>query len=474
MVYQDTTLTYTQLNTHANQLAHMLITRGVGRECAVAVLVERSIELVVSILAVLKAGGFYVPLDTRYPLTRMELIITETGASVLVTDQTGTAHPLPAGVRVVVVDAGRGDAKASSGNPGIRGNPEQLAYVMYTSGSTGTPKGIAITHRDVMELACDPCWCSGDHQRVLLHSPPAFDASTYELWIPLLTGAQVVVAPPGELNITTLERVITQHKATGLWLTASLFHLIAEQSPDCLAGVRQVWAGGEAVSGVAIARVQEACPAISIVNGYGPTETTTFATRHPMRAAHDAAHTVPIGRPMANTRVFVLDAGLQLVPPGTVGELYIAGAGLARGYLGRPGLTAQRFVACPFGPGGARMYRTGDLVRWNGDGNLEFVGRVDDQVKIRGFRVEPGEIETVLRQCPGVAQAVVIAREDRPGDQRLVGYVVAVTGGVLVAQLVREFVRGQLPEFMVPAAVVVLDGLPLTPNGKLDRAALPA
>ncbi|MGH3779323.1 MAG: amino acid adenylation domain-containing protein, partial [Pseudonocardiaceae bacterium] len=474
VVCGDITLTYTQLNTRANQLAHTLITQGVGRESAVAVLVERSVDLVVSILAVVKAGGAYVPLDTRYPLARMELIIAETAASVVVTDQAGRAYLLPDSAQVVVVDADGGGVEGDPGDPGIVCDPGQLAYVMYTSGSTGQPKGIAVTHRDVVELAWDPCWCGGDHQRVLVHSSPAFDASTYELWVPLLGGGQIVVAPPGELDTNILERVITQHQVTGLWLTASLFHLIAEQCPDCLAGVRQVWTGGEAVSGVAVARILAACPATRVVNGYGPTETTTFAARHLMRAPYDAAPIVPIGRPMANTRVFVLDAGLQPVPVGVVGELYIAGAGLARGYLHRPGLTAQRFVACPFGGPGGRMYRTGDLVRWNPGGSLEFMGRVDDQVKVRGFRIEPGEIETVLMGHSEVAQTAVIARQDRPRDQRLVAYVVAAAGTALSPELLREFVRVRLPEYMVPAAVVVLDGLPLTPNGKLDRAGLPA
>jgi amino acid adenylation domain-containing protein/non-ribosomal peptide synthase protein (TIGR01720 family) len=429
VVCGDTTLTYTELNARANHLAQELIARGVGRECAVAVLMERSLALVVSILAVVKAGGVYVPLDTRYPLARMELVMTDTAASVLLTDQTTRAHQLAESAQVIVVEIDACLAEQDPGDPGIACDPEQLAYVMYTSGSTGAPKGIAVTHRDVAELAWDSCWRGGDHRRVLLHSPPAFDASTYELWVPLLGGGQIVVAPASELDVATLERVITRHKITGLWLTAGLFHLMAEQRPGCFAGVRQVWAGGEVVSSGAVARVLEACPATMVVNGYGPTETTTFAAHHPMRAPYDAAQTVPIGRPMANTRVFVLDCGLQPVPVGVVGELYVAGAGLARGYVGRPGLTAERFVACPFGEPGARMYRTGDVVRWNADGNLEFVGRADNQVKVRGFRIEPGEIETVLREHPQIAQAAVIVREDRSEDRRLVAYVVADSAG---------------------------------------------
>ncbi len=474
VVCEDITLTYAELNAQANRLAHVLIARGVGLESAVAVLLERSVHLVVSILAVVKAGGTYVPLDTRYPLDRRCLVMKETGASVLLTDQALAVHELPHGADVVIVDADPGPREPDPGDPGIACDPEQLAYVMYTSGSTGQPKGIAVTHRDVVSLALDPCWQGGAHKRVLMHSPSAFDASTYELWVPLLCGGQIVVAPAGELDMGTLERVITHHKVTGLWLTSGLFSLMAEHCPGCFAGVREVWTGGDVVSAAAVARVLEACPATKVVNGYGPTETTTFAAHHAMRAPFDGAHTVPIGRPMANTRLYVLDAGLQPVPFGVAGELYIAGAGLARGYLHRAGLSAQRFVADPYGPPGARLYRTGDLVRRRTDGDLEFVGRVDDQVKIRGFRIEPGEIETVLAQHPDVAQAAVITREDQRDDKRLVAYVVAATDSAPQSESLRHYLRQRLPEYMVPAAVVVLDRLPLTPNGKLDRKALPA
>jgi amino acid adenylation domain-containing protein/non-ribosomal peptide synthase protein (TIGR01720 family) len=472
VVFQDTILTYTQLNTRANQLAHRLITRGVGRESAVAVLVDRSIELVVSILAVVKAGGVYVPLDARYPLSRMRVVMEETGASVLVTEQTTHVHQLAESAHVVVnVDPCL--VGQDSGDPGIVCDPEQLAYVMYTSGSTGAPKGIAVTHRNVASFALDPCW-RGAHERVLMHSPSAFDASTYELWVPLLSGGQIVIASPGEVDIPSLEQVITEHDITSVFLTTSLFNLMAEHNPGCCAGVQQVWTGGEMVSPPAIQSVLDACPKTIVVHGYGPTETTTFATCHVVRPQYEVSHTVPIGRPLANTQVYVLDGGLQPVPVGVVGELYIAGVGLARGYLHRPGLTAERFVACPFGEPGGRMYRSGDLVRWNSDGDLVFVGRADEQVKVRGFRIEPGEIETVLTEHPQVGQAVVIAWEDRPGDKRLIAYVVAASGTIVGLDLLREYVRERLPEYMMPAAFMVLDRLPLTPNGKLDRAALPA
>jgi amino acid adenylation domain-containing protein len=413
VVFGDVTLSYAQLNTKANQLAHALIAQGVGQETAVVVLLGRSVDLIVSILAVVKTGGTYVPLDSGCPASRMNLIMEETRASVLLTDRATQIQQFPRSVQVLIVDADPSITTQNPDDPGIACDPEQLAYVMYTSGSTGQPKGIAITHRDVAELALDPCWQGGDHQRVLLHSPSAFDASTFELWVPLLNGGQAVIAPP-ELDIRTLERAITRHQVTSVFLTTALFNLMAEQRPECFAGTRQVLTGGEMVSPPAIQRVLDACPETVVAHVYGPTETTTFATYHAIRPPSRLNGTVPIGRPMANTRAYVLDAALRLTPPGGVGELYIAGAGLARGYLHQPGLTAGRFVADPYGPAGTRLYRTGDLVRWRPDGDLEFVGRADDQVKIRGYRIEPGEIETVLTEHPQVAQAAVIARQDHP------------------------------------------------------------
>jgi acyl-coenzyme A synthetase/AMP-(fatty) acid ligase/acyl carrier protein len=333
---------------------------------------------------------------------------------------------------------------------------------------------VAVRHRDVVALAFDRCFTGGGHERVLLHSPLAFDASTYELWVPLLNGGQVVVAPPGDLDTASLRQVITDRGVTGLWLTAGLFRLIAQDVPDCLARVREVWTGGDVVAAAAVRRVLQACPGLVVVDGYGPTETTTFATSYRISTSEPVPETVPIGRPLDNMRVYVLDRGLRPVPVGIAGELYVAGAGLARGYLNRPGLTAERFVACPIGGPGARMYRTGDVVRWTIEGELEFLGRADEQVKIRGFRIESGEVEAVLASHPGVAQVAVIAREDEPGRKRLVAYVVPVADEPVDLGHLRAYAATVLPEYMVPAACVVLDGLPLNANGKVDRRALPA
>ncbi|MBV6697676.1 non-ribosomal peptide synthase/polyketide synthase [Kitasatospora aureofaciens] len=455
----DTAVTYRELDARANRLARALAAQGAGPEGTVAVLLDRSIELVTAILAVVKTGAAYVPLDPRFPSSRIDLMRRETGAGVLLSEDVLTAL---------------GGTEQDDSALGIDCHPRQLAYVMYTSGSTGQPKGVGVTHHDVTALALDPCWATGGHERVLLHSPTAFDASTYELWVPLLTGGRVVVAPPGQLDAPTLARTIARHGVTGMFLTAGLFHLLADEQPDCFTGARSVWAGGDVVSPAAVARVMAACPGLAVTNGYGPTEATTFALSHPPAEPPVASHPLPLGRPLANMRAHVLDGGLRPVPPGVVGELYLAGAGLARGYLGRPGLTAQRFVADPDGPAGERMYRTGDLARRRTDGTLEFVGRADDQVKLRGFRIEPGEIETALCGLPGVAQALVLAREDRPGDHRLVAYVVPTAQAAPEPSALADDLRQQLPEYMVPSAFVLLDALPLTANGKPDRRALPA
>ncbi|MBB1258527.1 non-ribosomal peptide synthetase [Streptomyces alkaliterrae] len=421
--FGDRSVSYAELDALADVLAARLVAAGVGPEEPVALLQDRSVELVVSILAVLKAGGAYVPLDDRYPAERLAHILDETGAKLVLVD---AAHreTTPPGVRALAVDE-PGEAAAAVG-VGDRPapTPDRLAYVMYTSGSTGVPKGVGVTHRDVAALARDRSFGPGAHRRVLLHSPQAFDASTYELWVPLLSGGEVVVAPPTEIDLPTLERLVAERRVTALWLTAGLFRLLADESPGALAGVAEVWTGGDVVPADSVRRVMAHCPGTTVVDGYGPTETTTFATRHRVRPGAEVPASMPIGAPLDNMRVYVLDPELRPVPVGVAGELYVAGAGVARGYLGRPEATSERFVACPFGPPGARMYRTGDQVRWNASGELEYLGRVDDQVKIRGFRIEPGEIESALTDSPLVSQAAVVVREDRPGDKRLVAYLV--------------------------------------------------
>jgi amino acid adenylation domain-containing protein len=459
-------LSYAELDAAANQVAHRLIRAGVARDGRVAVSMRRSADMIVALLGVLKAGGAYVALDERYPPERRRLILAQTEATVVLTDSAESMADVSSDATVLVIGEATRTAEPVH-DPGIDSHPAQLAYVVYTSGSTGTPKGVAVTHRDVVGLAMDPCWRGDGQERVLVHSPLAFDASTYEIWVPLLTGGQAVVAPQA-VDVTALERLICEHDVTALWLTAGLFRAVAEERPGVLSRLRQVWTGGEAVSPSAMRRVRDACPETVLVDGYGPTETTTFAT-HWAFETDELTGSVPIGRPLANMRAHVLDASLRPVPAGVVGELYVAGAGVARGYVRRPGSTAERFVADPFGPPGERMYRTGDLARWGDGGMLEFAGRADDQVKIRGFRVEPGEIEAVLAGHPQVRQAAVISRQGR-----LVAYVVSEPDTWLDPASLRQLAAKALPGYMVPSDHVRLDALPLTANGKLDRGALPA
>ncbi|MGW4551930.1 amino acid adenylation domain-containing protein, partial [Streptomyces violaceorubidus] len=470
-------LTYAELNARANRLARGLLAKGLRPESRVGVLMERSADLVVVLLAVAKAGGVYVPLSTAYPDSRMRWILSATGSEVLVTDTAladraaevaGDAPVLPVSGTDEPIAAGEDD-----GDLVLDIRPDRLVYVMFTSGSTGEPKGVAVTHADVTALAADRRWRDGVVDRVPLHSPHAWDGSTFELWAPLLNGGRVVVAPPGELDIESLRRLIVDHGVTALFLTTGLFRVLAQEHPECLAGVRQVWTGGDLASVEAMRRVRERCPATTVVHVYGPTETTTFATCHEV-GEQDTAPTaagVPIGRPMDGMLHYVLDEALRPVPPGVPGELFVAGAGLARGYWHRADLTAERFVADPYGAPGTRMYRTGDVVRWDREGRVEFLGRADGQVKVRGFRIELAEIEAAFAAHPAVAQVAVVVREDRPGDKRLAAYVVPAAAGS--GQELRDHLASALPDYMVPQAIVELDALPLTSIGKLDRRALP-
>ncbi|MER6146414.1 amino acid adenylation domain-containing protein, partial [Streptomyces sparsogenes] len=478
VVYDGRQLTYAELNARANRLARHLIGLGVGPGDGVAVWMARSADLIVALLAVLKTGGFYVPLHEGYPVDRLRSVVRDCRAGVLLTDRPAQADEFASGARVVEVTGELLDAAPEEhvGNVVVGGrHPQQLAYVMYTSGSTGEPKGVAVPHRGVVELALEKSWSDEAHRRVLMHHPHAFDASDYEIWVPLLSGGSIVVAPDERLDAKALRTLMVDGQVTAVELTAGLFRVIAEEDPGCFAPVQEVLTGGDVVSPTAVRQVLQACPEVRIRALYGPTEITLCATQHLMTPATPPGSSVPIGRPMDNTRVYVLDHALQPVPAGVAGELYIAGTGLAHGYINRPALTAERFVPDPYGPPGTRMYGTGDLARWNPDGTLEHLGRTDTQVKIRGFRIEPGEVEAVLSSHDAVTQAAVLVREDQPGDKRLVGYVVPTDTavGVETAQVL-EAAKDQLPDYMVPAALVAVERLPVTANGKLDRKALPA
>ncbi|MGW0991690.1 amino acid adenylation domain-containing protein, partial [Streptomyces sp. NPDC002486] len=463
-------LSYRQLDARANQIAHALIAAGVRRGSLVGVCLERGPDAVAALLGVWKAGAGYVPLDTDYPSARLASMLRDADVQVVVS-QGGLADLLTDFDGVVVQVESVDESSFPSEDPAVAVAAGDAAYVMFTSGSAGLPKGVMVEHRAVVRLVWGQQYAEFSEQNVhLLLAPLAFDASTFELWGALVHGGRLVIAPPGAVGLAELRSLISEKGIRNLWLTAALFNTVVDEDPSVLAGLARVLVGGEALSARHVREAQTAVPGLRVVNGYGPTETTTFACTYAIPELPEDAQSVPIGSPIANTQVFVLDGALRPVPVGVAGELYVAGAGLARGYAGRPGLTGERFVACPFGQVGARMYRTGDVVRWSAGGRLEYLGRADEQVKIRGFRIEPGEVEAVLAAHPQITQVAVVAREDVPGDKRLVAYVV---GDASESEL-RDFVGERLPQYMVPSAVVVLEALPLTVNGKLDRKTLPA
>ncbi len=477
LIFEDQELSYGELNARANRLAHHLIGLGVGPESLVGVCLERSFDMVVALLGILKAGGAYLPLDPEYPQERLAFMLRDAHAPILLTQQRGLSRLPEHEARTIDLDGDQDAiAQESPENLAIAVCPDHLAYVMYTSGSTGRPKGVGVPHRAIVRLLIGVDYARLDASVSLLQlSPTSFDASTFELWGALLHGGRCALFPGRVLTARELGRAIGQHGINTLWLTAALFNAVVDEAPEALSPLEQLLIGGEALSVSHVRRFLEACPRVRLINGYGPTEGTTFSYCYRIPGDFDASRaSVPIGRPIANTKAYVLDGWLEPVPVEVAGELYVAGAGLARGYLGRPGLTAERFVADPHNPEpGSRMYRTGDLARWRPDGTLEFLGRADQQVKIRGFRIEPGEIEAALLQHPAVARAAVVARDDGPDGKQLVAYLVPAPGSTPDATALRGHLAMMLPEYMVPSALVMLEALPLTPNGKLDRQNLP-
>ncbi len=468
------TLSYTELNRRANRLAHHLIVLGVRPDDPVGICLERGADLIVATLGVLKAGGAYVPLDPAWPRERLAYMLSDTAPRALVTASTAAANLPPDDAPRVRMDADAAALAAQTDtNPGLTRDGNSLAYLMYTSGSTGRPKGVAIPQRGVARLVCANDFMDLGPDTVMLQfAPAAFDAATLEIWGPLLNGGRVVMAPPGSLTPEEIGQVIRAHGVNALWLSAELFRLMVDERLEDLRGVRQLLAGGDVLPVPAVARVLAELPDCRLINGYGPTENTTFTCCHDVRAGGVVEPRVPIGRPVANTTVYLLDAGLQPVPVGVPGELYTGGDGLARGYWNRPELDAERFVPHPFAPG-ERLYRTGDRARWRADGAIDFLGRADRQIKVRGFRVEPGEIETLLAAQPAVAQAVVGLWEPRPGDRRLVAHLVPRPGQTVTASELRAALRRELPAPMIPQHLVEVPAMPVTPTGKIDRRTLP-
>jgi amino acid adenylation domain-containing protein len=471
----DIQLTYEQLNRRANRLAGRLRHAGVKPETMVACYFERSIEMIVAFLAVLKAGGAYVPLDPAYPRARLDLILEDTRAPLILTRKSLASSVLPQDTtQILLIDDELETPDPSEGEQNLRqtAGPTSLAYAMYTSGSTGRPKGVMVEHRGIVRLVRGTNYCHfGPDEVFLQFAPMSFDASTFEIWGALLNGSRLVLMPPQSSSLEDLVLAVRRHFVTTLWLTAGLFHLMVEEHPEGLRTLRQLLAGGDVLSPRHVRLFLEHAGNTSLINGYGPTENTTFTCCHTMRAGDPLPESIPIGKPISNTRVYLLDEQMNPVSPGEIGELYAAGDGVARGYLNDPDGTAEKFLTDRFADEPyQRMYRTGDLARWRTDGTIEFLGRVDNQVKILGYRIEPAEIETVLQRHTQVKQACVVARMDN-GGKRLAAYFIPSDSGPTPEELL-DFAASQLPRHMVPAFFVALPAFPLSEHGKIDRAAL--
>ncbi|WP_220634943.1 non-ribosomal peptide synthetase [Georgfuchsia toluolica] len=480
VVFGERQLSYRQLNERANQVAHYLRRRGVGPEVLVGVCLERSPEMVVGLLGVLKSGAAYVPLDPTYPPERLDFMARDAGLRLLLTERKSRHLFAESGAEAVCLDTDwQAIALESATNPVTTASPDNLAYVIYTSGSTGQPKGAMILHGGLVNYLC---WAIGAYgleegASVPVHSSISFDLTVTSLYPPLLVGGHVELLPE-EVGAQNLLAALRRRKNRGLVkITPAHLELLGQQlAPHEVAQMSNAFViGGENLLAENLRLWRQHAPATRLINEYGPTETVVGCCVYEVQPEDPHSGSVPIGRPIANTCLYVLDADLQPVLPGVAGELYIGGAGVARGYLNRPQLTAEKFLADPFsGVVDARLYKTGDLARYRPDGILEYLGRIDSQVKIRGYRIELGEIEVNLAAHPGVQSCAVVAREDEPGNRQLVAYVVPGKEAPPTAAAVKDFLKQRLPDYMVPAQCVFLDAFPLTRNGKIDRNALPA
>ena len=475
LVAGDARITYRELSRRSRVLAAHLQSLGVGPESVVGLFLERSADTVICLLGILQAGATYLPLDQNAPRDRLAYMLEDARVRLLLTSSALLPRLPDTAARVVCLDTqAAAIAACAPALPAPGASSAQLAYINYTSGSTGRPKGVGLPHRGVVRLALASNYIHLTPDDVVLQvNAVSFDAATFEIWSALLNGATVAVADAGALSLEALGHQLRRHRVTTVLLTASLFTQMVDHHLDALQGLRFLLAGGDVVSPVHARRLRQQLPQCQLINAYGPTENTTITCCEPVKELREGASSVPVGRPIDDTQVYLLDEHLQPVPVGVAGALYTGGAGLARGYLHNPALTAERFIPDPFGPAGSRMYRTGDLARYLPDGRVEFLGRIDQQVKLRGFRIELGEIEAALCQHEAVKDAVVVVRGEG-SDKRLVGYVVPRPGPALEQDALKQSLRRALPEYMVPSTFVWLEALPLTAHGKVDRKALPA
>jgi len=480
VVFNDQQLSYRELNQRANQIAHYLQRHGVGPESLVGVCLQRSPDMVAALLGVWKAGGAYVPLDPSYPQERLSFMVRDAAVQVLLTEKSCAHLFSPAHSNTVCLDS---DwpliAREDGSNCDSAATPSDLAYVMYTSGSTGLPKGAMITHRGLVNYLT---WAIEAYRvevggSVPVHSSISFDLTVTSLYTPLLAGGTVELLAEDSAAQSLLTALRRTKGRSLVKITPAHLELLSQQlGPDEVADMTKTFViGGENLLAEKLQLWRKFAPATRLINEYGPTETVVGCCVYETQADDPGSGSVPIGRPIANTQLYVLDSNLQPTPLGETGELYIGGAGVARGYWNRPELTQERFLPDLFSAQpGARMYKSGDLVRYREDGILEYLGRVDNQVKVRGYRIELGEIEATLSSHPEVQSCAVLAREDEPGDQRLVGYVVPAKNESPSSEELHRFLEQRLPEYMIPTQFVFLEALPLTPNGKVDRKALPA
>ncbi|MCP5105271.1 MAG: amino acid adenylation domain-containing protein, partial [bacterium] len=476
VVYEENCITYKDLDKKAGELAGFLRIKGVDTDVIVSIMADHSLEMFVGIISILKAGGAYLPINPQYPEQRKKFLLTDAGVKLLLTNCNCAGLPVEEVIRLDIPHL----SGAVSPVEKMHG-AGHLSYVMYTSGSTGNPKGIMVTHRNVVRLVKNTNYIqlSAD-ERLMQSGALEFDASTFEIWGALLNGFSLYpVSRDTVLNPQKVKEIIHKNRVTTVWMTSPLFNQFVHADIEIFAGLRNLLVGGDVLSPLHIGKVREKYPRLNVINGYGPTENTTFSTTHLIEEEY--VDNIPIGKPIANSAVYILDRGSRLVPPGTIGELCTGGDGVARGYLNNPELTHEKFIINPFIEG-ERIYKTGDLARWLPDGTIKFIGRLDHQVKIRGFRIELEEIENRLLTHGQIKEVVVMAKEAGAGrspdvnseDKYLIGYIVMENDlpSPLTASQLREYLSKRLPDYMIPAHFVPLDRIPLTPNGKIDKKAL--